>query len=104
MRCDPDPSGCGPCKQKQLNCVTTDRITGRASERGQVERLEARIHALEGHLGTYAERFGRLDNVDLSTSNGYGSSVSTNPYIRYGYRPTLFHSRPQESIELTCSQ
>ena len=88
MRCDPDPSGCGPCKQKQLSCVTTDRITGRASERGQVERLEARIHALEGYVTTYTERFGPLENQDFAANNGYGGTLSTN-YLRYGLMSLL---------------
>ena len=87
MRCDEDPSGCTPCKQKQLNCVTTDRITGRPAQRGQVDRLEGRIHELEGRLAAYAERFGRLGDVEYSTSNGYGTSPSAN-YIRYTWRPT----------------
>ena len=40
IRCDPRPEGCSPCAQNRTPCRTTDRITGRATTRGQVEALE----------------------------------------------------------------
>lgn len=96
MRCDPNPLGCGPCKQKNLPCVTTDRISGRPSERGHVERLESEIHALRQELGAYASRYGHLDSIDLrsahglplepspayTASNGYSSDTSPTQHLR----------------------
>ncbi|KAL1597739.1 hypothetical protein SLS60_008225 [Paraconiothyrium brasiliense] len=35
------PEGCSPCAQNRTPCKTTDRITGRATTRGQVEALES---------------------------------------------------------------
>ncbi|KAF2469025.1 uncharacterized protein BDR25DRAFT_289187 [Lindgomyces ingoldianus] len=41
IRCDGRPEGCSPCAQNRTLCKTTDRITGRATTRGQVEAMEA---------------------------------------------------------------
>lgn len=95
MRCDPDPLGCGPCKSKSLPCVTTDRISGRPSERGHVERLEGEIHALRQQLSAYMSRYGPMEGVDFQairpssetsptypSSNGCGSDTTHGPDIR----------------------
>ena len=94
MRCDPDPLGCGPCKQKSLPCVTTDRISGRPSERGHIERLEGEIHGLRHQLAAYMSRYGPIDGAEFAqghgippapspsypASNGYGSDSSHGPH------------------------
>ena len=64
MRCDPNPLGCGPCKQKSLPCVTTDRISGRPSERGHTERLEGEINALRLQLNAYINKYGPMEGLD----------------------------------------
>ncbi|KAH9828484.1 Activator of stress 1 [Teratosphaeria destructans] len=40
IRCDARPGGCSPCLQNNSECKTTDRITGRAIQRGHTENLE----------------------------------------------------------------
>ena len=47
MRCDDQPEGCASCRQAQVECKTTDRITGKAAVRGYVESLESRLAELE---------------------------------------------------------
>lgn len=64
MRCDPNPMGCKPCQDKDVPCRTTDRITGRASERGHAERLEAQIHMLKKQLGRYSSKYGPMDGTE----------------------------------------
>ena len=74
MRCDPNPLGCGPCKQKNLPCVTTDRISGRPSERGHTERLEGEINALRLQLNTYVSKYGPMDGAQLLPKQSYEAS------------------------------
>ncbi|CAI6334729.1 unnamed protein product [Periconia digitata] len=50
IRCDPRPEGCSPCAQNRTPCKTTDRITGRATTRGQVEALEGENAHLRSQL------------------------------------------------------
>ena len=85
MRCDANAAGCLACQQKSLRCVTTDRITGRATERGQADRLETELIALRRHLAVYVNKYGHLQDTELATSNtyqdvpaavGYGSQQS----------------------------
>lgn len=73
MRCDPNPMGCKPCQDKDVPCRTTDRITGRASERGHTERLEAQIHMLKKQIERYSSRYGSMDgNEDLLNGGSAG--------------------------------
>ncbi|KAI9705298.1 MAG: hypothetical protein M1820_005297 [Bogoriella megaspora] len=46
IRCDGRPGGCSPCVQNNTECKTTDRITGRATQRGYTEGLEHELHTL----------------------------------------------------------
>lgn len=40
IRCDDTDGGCAPCRQNNVECKTSDRITGRAVVRGHTEHLE----------------------------------------------------------------
>ncbi|KAF2723524.1 hypothetical protein K431DRAFT_282968 [Polychaeton citri CBS 116435] len=40
IKCDARPGGCSPCMQNNLECKTTDRVTGRATSRGYTENME----------------------------------------------------------------
>lgn len=71
MRCDANAAGCSACQQKNLRCVTTDRITGRATERGQADRLEGELAALKRHLAVYTKKYGHLDDGEVATSDRY---------------------------------
>lgn len=79
MRCDPNPLGCEPCRQKNVACRTTDRITGRASERGRVEGLESELALCRAEVAAYRQRYGP---IDVQTSNGYHNQ-SAGGYVAY---------------------
>ena len=79
MRCDANAAGCLACQQKNLRCVTTDRITGRATERGQADRLENEIMTLRRQLAAYVNKYGHLDEAeyqDLPAGSGSGTQHS----------------------------
>ncbi len=80
MRCDANPAGCGACQLKSLRCVTTDRITGRPSERGQTDRLQVELMALRRHLAAYVQKYGQLDDAELAASDAYQDLPSTAGY------------------------
>src|SRR5947209_2700006 len=71
MRCDANASGCSACQQKNMRCVTTDRITGRATERGQADRLEEEVMTLKRQLAVYVNKYGPLDDAELAASSAY---------------------------------
>ncbi|KAH0269163.1 hypothetical protein KCU71_g19215, partial [Aureobasidium melanogenum] len=50
IRCDARPGGCSPCIANNLECKTTDRITGRATSRGHTEHIESENMALKQHI------------------------------------------------------
>ncbi|TIA28696.1 hypothetical protein D6C79_10176 [Aureobasidium pullulans] len=50
IRCDARPGGCSPCIANNLECKTTDRITGRATSRGHTEHIEGENMALKQHI------------------------------------------------------
>ncbi|KAL1305676.1 hypothetical protein AAFC00_007269 [Neodothiora populina] len=50
IRCDARPGGCSPCLQNNLECKTTDRITGRATSRGHTESIEAENITLKQYV------------------------------------------------------
>lgn len=102
MRCDANASGCSACQQKNLRCVTTDRITGRATERGQADRLEVELMALKRHLAVYVNKYGHLDDAELAASSAY-QDLPTTPSGGYG---GLQHKEPfdQQNNSLTSSR
>ena len=85
MRCDAKPTGCGPCQQKRLACVTTDRITGRPLERGQSDRVEVELLALRRHVAVYFQKYGPLDDGDLAANTVYHTSPASNGFARYEF-------------------
>lgn len=50
IKCDARPGGCSPCINNNLECKTTDRITGRATSRGHTEHLESENNALKQYV------------------------------------------------------
>jgi len=50
IRCDARVGGCSPCNQNNLECRTTDRITGRATSRGYTENIEQENNSLRQYL------------------------------------------------------
>lgn len=73
MRCDPNPAGCEPCRQKGIACLVTDRVTGNTGERGEMERLRREISDLKEILGVYQQKHGMQD-----IGNGYTQPASGN--------------------------
>lgn len=66
MKCDTDPIACQPCRQKNLRCYTTDRVTGRPRERGQSDRAENEVMYLRDQVLAYQTKYGPLQSEDLS--------------------------------------
>lgn len=94
MRCDPNPMGCKPCQDKDVPCRTTDRITGRASERGHAERLESQIMMLKKQLASYASRYGPLEGQE-DLLNGGSTDYTGTGFPRYALRePAFFTNLP----------
>jgi hypothetical protein len=81
MRCDANAAGCLACQQKNLRCVTTDRITGRATERGQADRLETELITLRKHLALYVKKYGHLEDAELAASDTYQDLPATSGYV-----------------------
>lgn len=65
MRCDPNPLGCDPCRQKGIACLVTDRVTGNTGERGEMERLRREISEMKEMLSVYQQKHG------MEIGNGY---------------------------------
>lgn len=79
MKCDSNRFACRPCSDKNLPCYSTDRVTGEARERGQVDRSQAEIQSLKEELQRYKTQLdhffgGHSDHVD---SNLTPSSVES---------------------------
>lgn len=66
MKCDTDPLACQPCRQKNLRCFTTDRVTGRPRERGQSDRAENEVMYLRDQLLAYQTKYGPLQPEDMT--------------------------------------
>jgi hypothetical protein len=81
MRCDANAAGCVACQQKNLRCVTTDRITGRATERGQADRLETELNALRKQLALYVKKYGHLEDTELAAGDAYQDLPATGGYV-----------------------
>jgi hypothetical protein len=65
MKCDTDPVACQPCRQKNLRCYTTDRVTGRPRERGQSDRAENEALFLRDQVLAYQTKYGPLQPEDM---------------------------------------
>ena len=65
MKCDTNPIACQPCRQKNLRCFTTDRVTGHARERGQSDRAENELLYLRDQLLVYQTKYGALQPEDV---------------------------------------
>ncbi|PVI05299.1 hypothetical protein DM02DRAFT_715847 [Periconia macrospinosa] len=98
IRCDPRPEGCSPCAQNRTPCQTTDRITGRATTRGQVEAMEgenaylrsqvAELQAQLKDLGV-EPRTPAYNNLAPSTGPSWSSSGATSdPWNEASQRQT----------------
>ncbi|TVY54610.1 Transcriptional activator protein acu-15 [Lachnellula cervina] len=70
IRCDGLPGGCSPCLANNTECRTTDRITGRATQRGYVEGLEHAKHNLELRVRELEQKCIQ-NGVDIKPSNEY---------------------------------
>ncbi|KAK3392857.1 hypothetical protein B0H63DRAFT_2463 [Podospora didyma] len=50
IRCDALPEGCSHCKNQNLDCNVTDRVTGRTERRGYLQQLERENAAMLAHI------------------------------------------------------
>ncbi|KAL9115867.1 MAG: hypothetical protein Q9227_000235 [Pyrenula ochraceoflavens] len=98
MRCDPNPLGCKPCQDKNVPCRTTDRITGKASERGHTERLEAQLEMLRRQLGQYVSRFGQMEGAEDPMNGGF-PEYAPDGYSRHNSIANTQSSNQQYSEE-----
>jgi hypothetical protein len=91
MKCDTNPVACGPCRQKQLPCFTTDRVTGKAFERGQSDRIEGELQNLRRQVEVYQRKYGLLDEIDLPPDDAtISASPSTHTPRQYTRPPLIF--------------
>lgn len=101
MRCDPNPAGCGACQLKNLRCVTTDRITGRPSERGQSDRLQVELMDLRRHLAAYQQKYGHMDDAELAASDAYQNVPTPTAYLNHHTRP---FEPPDSQLAASCDK
>ena len=101
MRCDANAAGCLACQQKNLQCVTTDRITGRATERGQADRLETELIALRRHLAVYVSKYGNLDDAELAASTAHQDLPASSGY---GVQHSRAFDQPNNYLPSTRSK
>ncbi|KAI9784364.1 MAG: hypothetical protein M1816_000888 [Peltula sp. TS41687] len=85
IRCDGMPGGCSPCRQVNIECCTTDRITGRAWSRGYVEDLQNRNRDLENRLRDQEVRLRDYEARLLS----FGVDVKAIAYPDPGLAPMM---------------
>lgn len=91
MKCDTNPIACGPCRQKQLPCFTTDRVTGKAFERGQSDRIEGELQNLRRQVEVYQRKYGLLDESDLPPDDAaMPASPSTHTPRQHAIPPMIF--------------
>ncbi|KAL2022114.1 hypothetical protein VTK56DRAFT_6158 [Thermocarpiscus australiensis] len=50
IRCDALPEGCSHCRNQNLECYVTDRVTGRTERRGYLQQLEREKGAMLVHI------------------------------------------------------
>lgn len=84
IRCDGLPGGCSPCLQNETECRTTDRITGRATQRGYVEGIEQQNRDLQQRVRELEQRLIQ-NGTDVKPSNGFHDAAS--PSFNYN-QPT----------------
>ncbi|KAG9233542.1 fungal-specific transcription factor domain-containing protein [Amylocarpus encephaloides] len=84
IRCDRLQGGCSPCLQNHLKCQTTDRITGRATSRGYVEKLELENRSLCQRVKELESLLSR-DGADVKPSDGFHDATS--PTLEYSQSP-----------------
>lgn len=97
MKCDTDPVVCQPCRQKNLRCFTTDRLTGEARERGQFDRAESEINFLRNQLLAYQTKYGTLQPEDIPLAASRRSSEQQGapiPSARYIGWPAPDNTEP----------
>ncbi|KAI9850023.1 MAG: hypothetical protein M1838_006196 [Thelocarpon superellum] len=70
IRCDGLTGGCSPCRQNNTECRTTDRITGRATQRGYVEGLEHQNQEMRSRVEELEARLIAM-GVEPTKTNGY---------------------------------
>lgn len=91
MKCDPDPIACQPCRQKNLRCYTTDRVSGQSRERGATDRVENEIHYLREQVAAYQQKYG-----SLKAETPYPSHAElTTPSQERQQRSSLGHTEQQ---------
>ncbi|KAL3425283.1 hypothetical protein PVAG01_02074 [Phlyctema vagabunda] len=88
IRCDGLPGGCSPCNQVKTECRTTDRISGRATQRGYVENLEKQNVSLTQQVRELEQRLQQM-GVDVKPEKGHhGSEVSQYDYSNSSSSPS----------------
>ncbi|TDZ39948.1 Transcriptional activator protein acu-15 [Colletotrichum trifolii] len=50
IRCDASPDGCSHCANQNLDCLVTDRVTGRTSRRGYLQDVEREKTDMLNHV------------------------------------------------------
>ncbi|ORY08661.1 hypothetical protein BCR34DRAFT_674996 [Clohesyomyces aquaticus] len=81
IRCDGRPEGCSPCAQNRTVCKTTDRITGRATARGQVEAMESENSFLRSQVAELQAQLKELgvEPRAVATYNGFAPASAQWP-------------------------
>lgn len=77
IRCDASPAGCSHCASQNIECVVTDRVTGRTERRGYTQQLEAENSTLKNHIKNL-ERVLADNGVEVRPWEG--SNANRNPY------------------------
>ncbi|KAH6669576.1 fungal-specific transcription factor domain-containing protein [Halenospora varia] len=77
IRCDGLAGGCSPCLQNNTECRTTDRITGRATQRGYVEGVESENRALQQKVLELEKKL-RQHGINVEGSTQYNDTPSIN--------------------------
>ena len=95
MKCDSNPESCKPCREKNLQCMTTDRTSRLPVARGQLGRYEQEMNMLKQRLAQYESRYGTLEHSGLHQQQGHvQNSPTNNPYY---YLPPLGASMNQDT-------
>ncbi|KAF1816174.1 hypothetical protein P152DRAFT_113110 [Eremomyces bilateralis CBS 781.70] len=99
MRCDPNTSGCQNCLDVGTQCLTTDRITGRAWIRGIGDKLEEENRILKSRIVQYETRLRDLgeDVPPLMIDIGHPvlAALPSQPTTTLGAPTSDWSSNPQ---------
>ena len=98
MKCDTNPISCGPCRQKKLPCFTTDRVTGKAFERGQSDRIEGELQYLRRQVEVYQRRHGLLDESELPPEDSAAPSPSIHTPRQHNIPPAIFEGEDGDDL------